>query len=315
MGLFRRGPKRDPREGPRDEEFSFFSEREARFFRGEVRAAFAEQGLEVTVYAGVVADTAGRQFGLGNLAAVCHRERRGERAWPALVRDHVGKVLRTMDGPQPLQTLSDDEIRARLYPRVIAEDALPGSAPFLYGRVPAPGLREVLALDLPEAVQMLSEDSLEELGDVEELRIRALNNLRALPVEGHETVRRGDGSSFEVVLGDSFFTASRVLVLQELVERVMGAPLTPDGALVALPFRHQLAFHPIHDAQVVPALQAMAQYAATGHADAVGAISPNVFWWRGGAMTRLSEPDGDGLRVTVDGEFQDMLERLVEGEA
>ncbi|MEV5599501.1 hypothetical protein [Streptomyces sp. NPDC052496] len=315
MGLFRRGPKRDPREAPRDGEFAFFSEREGGVFRSQVRQAFAERGLEVTVYAGVVADSGGRRFGLGNLAAVCHRDRRGERVWPAMIRDHVGKVLRTMDGPQPMETLSEDEIRARLFPRVVAEDTLPPADSFRYGHAPAPGLREVLALDLPEAVQMLSEDSLADLGEVPELRIRALNNLRALPVEGHETVRRGDGSAFEVVLGDSFFTASRVLVLEDLVERVMGTPLTEDGALVALPFRHQLAFHPIHDAQVVPALQAMAQFAAAGHADAAGAISPNVYWWRRGAMTRLSEPDGDGLRVVVDVDFQDMLERLVQDEA
>lgn len=312
MGLFRRGPKRDPRDTPRDAEFGFFSEREGSFFRGQVRSAFAELGLEVTVYAGMVTDSSGRQFGLGNLAAVCHRDRRGERSWPALIRDHVGKVLRTMDGPQPLETLPEDEIRARLFPRVVAEDSLPASDSFRYARPIAPGLREVLALDLPEAVQMLGEDSLLDIGDVAELRIRALNNLRALPVEGHETVRRGDGSAFEVLLGDSFFTASRVLVLEDLVERLTGAPLTPDGALVALPFRHQLAFHPIHDAQVIPALQAMAQFAAAGHEDAAGAITPNVFWWRRGTMTRLSEPDGDGLRVVVDEDFQDMLERLVQ---
>ncbi|UQA97168.1 hypothetical protein [Streptomyces halobius] len=315
MGLFRRGPKRDSRDLARDAEFSFFSEREGGVFRSEVRQAFAEQGLEVTVYAGVVADSAGRQFGLGNLAAVCHRDRRGERSWPTLIRDHVGKVLRTMDGPQPLEILSEDEIRACLYPRVVAQESLPEADSFRYGRQPAPGLREVLALDLPEAVQMLSEDSLADLGEVAELRIRAMNNLRALPVEGHETVRRGDGSAFEVLLGDSFFTASRVLVLDELVQRIMGTGLTPDGALVAMPFRHQLAFHPIHDAHVIPALQAMAQFAAAGHKDAAGAISPKVYWWRGGEMTPLCEPDGDGLRVVVDGDFQELLERLVQDDA
>ncbi|WP_066938192.1 hypothetical protein [Streptomyces sp. NBRC 110611] len=314
MGLFRRGPKRDPREVVRDAEFSFFSEREGGVFRSQVRQAFAEQGLEVTAYAGVVTDAAGRQFGLGNLAAVCHRDRRGERGWPVLIRDHVGKVLRTMDGPQPLEILSEDEIRACLYPRVVAQETLPASLSFRYGREPAPGLREVLALDLPEAVQMLGEDALSDLGEVAELRIRALNNLRALPVEGHETVRRGDGTTFEVVLGDSFFTASRVLVLGELVPRITGTPLAPDGALVALPFRHQLAFHRIHDAQVIPALQAMAQFAAAGYEDAAGAISPRVFWWRRGVMTPLSEPDGDGLRVVLDGEFRQLLERLVQDE-
>ncbi|MCE4942655.1 hypothetical protein LVX13_05850 [Streptomyces albulus] len=314
MGLFRRGPKRDPRELARDEEFSFFSEREGRVFRSQVRQAFAERGLEVTAYAGAVTDSGGRQFGLGNLAAVCHRDRRGERSWPMLIRDHVGKVLRTMDGPQPLEILSHDEIRACLYPRIVAQETLPASDSFHYCHEPAPGLCEVLALDLPEAVQMLSADSLADLGDVAELRIRAMNNLRALPVEGHETVRRGDGSAFEVLLGDSFFTASRVLVLDDLVERLTGTALTRDGALVALPFRHQLAFHRIHNAQVIPALQAMAQFAAAGHEDAAGAISPRVFWWRRGMMTPLSEPDGDGLRVVVDMEFQDMLERLVQDE-
>lgn len=314
MGLFRRGPKRDPRDLARDAEFTFFSDREGGVFRSQVRQAFAERGLEVTVYAGVVADSAGRQFGLGNLAAVCHRDRRGERSWPALIRDHVGKVLRTMDGPQPLEILTEDEIRACLYPRIVAEATLPASDAFRYGREPAPGLREVLALDLPDAVQMLSEDSLRDVGDVAELRIRAMNNLRALPVEGHETVRRPDGSAFEVLLGDSFFTASRVLVLDELVERIMGSGLTVDGALVAMPFRHQLAFHRIRDARVIPALQAMAQFAAAGHEDAAGAISPQVFWWRRGVLTPLSEPAGEGLRVVVDGDFQDMLERLVEGD-
>ncbi|MFF9479610.1 hypothetical protein [Streptomyces sp. NPDC014733] len=315
MGLFRRGPKRDPRDLPRDGEFSFFSDREGGVFRSQVRQAFAEQGLEVTVYAGVVTDSGGRRFGLGNLAAVCHRDRRGERSWPGLIRDHVGKVLRTMDGPQPLEILSTDEIRACLYPRVVAEETLPASDAFRYGREPAEGLREVLALDLPDAVQMLSEDSLRDVGDIAELRIRALNNLRALPVEGHETVRRPDGASFDVLFGDSFFTASRVLVLGELVERLMGTPLTADGALVALPFRHQLGFHRIHDAQVIPALQGMAEFAAAGHQDAAGAISPHVFWWRRGVMTPLSEPDGAGLRVVVDGDFQHMLERLVDDEA
>lgn len=32
-------------------------------------------------------------------------------------------------------------------------------------------------------------------------------------------------------------------------------------------------------------------------------------------MTPLSEPDGDGLRVVADADFQEMLERLVQGEA
>lgn len=116
MGLFRRGPKRDGRDAPRDPEFSFFSAEEGTRFRAQMREAFAEHGLEVTVYADVVSDSSGRQFGLANLAAVCHNDERGPRAWPELVRQHVGMVLRTMDAPSALDTLPTEQIRAQLYP-------------------------------------------------------------------------------------------------------------------------------------------------------------------------------------------------------
>ena len=133
-------------------------------------------------------------------------------------------------------------------------------------------------------------------------------------MERHEVVRHAD-VRFDVLVGDSFFTAARVLVLDELVERVTGKPLTADGALVAMPFRHQLAFHAIHDAGVIPALNAMASFAASGYADTPGAISPYVYWWRDGVLTQLSRKDGDGLLITVGEEFQDVLERLVPDQA
>ncbi|MEU3301496.1 hypothetical protein ABZ729_16965 [Streptomyces sp. NPDC006678] len=312
MGLFRRGPKRDGDDAPRDAEFAFFSVDEGARFRSQVREAFAEQGLEVTVYADVVADSSGRQFGLGNLAAVCHNDQRGPRVWPDVIRGHVGLVLRTMDAPSALDTLPADQIRAQLYPRVIGTDGLDRDT-FRYARALAPGLSEVLALDLPESVMMLTDDALEPLGDVPGLRDRAMANLRGLPVEGHETIEDAGGMSFDVVVGDSFYTASRVLVLDALVRQVTGQHITADGALVALPFRHQLAFHVIRDAGVIPSLNAMAAFAASGYADTPGAITPYVYWWRAGTLTQLSDRDveGDGLRIVVGEDFRDLLERLV----
>jgi hypothetical protein len=314
VGLFRRGPRRDGRDAPRDPEFSFFSADEGARFRAQVREAFAEKGLEVTVYADVVSDSAGRQFGLGNLAAVCHNDERGPRAWPELVRQHVGMVLRTMEAPSALETLPTEQIRAQLYPRVIGADGL-NPENFAYARSVAPGLYEILALDLPESVMMLTDEALEPLGDLQYLRDQALYNLRGLPVEGHETVKDSEGMRFEVVLGDSFYTASRVLALDSLVRQVTGEQLTADGALVAMPFRHQLAFHAIHDTGMIPALNAMASFAATGYEDTPGAISPYVYWWRDGTLTQLSDrdEDGEGLRILVDDDFQELLERLVAG--
>ncbi|MFE0422523.1 hypothetical protein [Streptomyces sp. NPDC058953] len=312
MGLFRRGSKRDRSDAPRDPEFSYLSADEGTRFRAQVREAFAEQGLEVTVYTDVVTDSAGRQFGLANLAAVLHNDDRGPRAWPELVRRHVGMVLRTMDAPSALDTLSTEQIRAQLYPRVLGAEGFDPEN-FHYARRIAPGLYEIIALDLPESVMMLTDDALAPLGDLPYLRQQALYNLRGLPLEGHETVKGGDGLRFEVVIGDSFYTASRVLTLESVVREVTGETLSSDGALVAFPFRHQLAFHVIRDAGLIPALNAMTSFAASGFADTPGAISPYVYWWRDGTLTQLSDhdEDGEGLRIVVGEEFQELLERLV----
>ncbi|MFJ8228641.1 hypothetical protein ACIQ9E_01595 [Streptomyces sp. NPDC094448] len=328
MGLFRRGPRRDSSEAPRDPKFPYLSAGEGDRFRAQVREAFAEQGLEVTVYADVVVDSAGRQFGLVNLAAVLHNDDRGPRAWAGLVRRHVGMVLRTMDAPSALDTLSTEQIRSQLYPRVLSADGFDRDS-FGYARALAPGLYEVLALDLPESVMMLTDEALEPLGRLSYLREQALYNLRGLPLEGHETVKGDNGLRFEVVAGDSFYTASRVLTLESVVREVTGGTMTPDGALVAFPFRHRLAFHVIRDAGLIPALNAMTSFAASGYADTPGAISPYVYWWRGGTLTQLSDHDrdgagdwsgsddgrgrdgGDGLRIVVGEDFQELLERLV----
>ncbi|MFI9585726.1 hypothetical protein ACIHCQ_28635 [Streptomyces sp. NPDC052236] len=312
MGFFRRGPKRDGRDAPRDAGFPFFSGDEGARFRSQVREAFAEHGLEVDVYADVVSDSDGRQFGLANLAAVCHNDQRGPRTWPEVVRQHVGMVLRTMAAPSALDTLPTEQIRAQIYPRVVGADGL-NPENFTYARDVAPGLYEILALDLPESVMMLTDEALEPLGDLPYLRDQALYNLRGLPLEGHETVKDSGGMRFEVLLGDSFYTASRVLALESVVRQVTGEQLTSDGALVAIPFRHQLAFHAIHDTGMVSALNAMASFAASGYADTPGAISPYVYWWREGTLTQLSDrdEDGDGLRLVVGDDFQELLERLV----
>ncbi|WP_406341919.1 hypothetical protein [Streptomyces sp. NBC_00648] len=312
MGIFRRGPKRDRSDVPRDAEFGYFSADEGSRFRAQVREAFAEQGLEVTLYADSVKDSGGRRFGLANLAAVCHNDRRGPRVWPELVRRHVGMVLRTMDGPSALDTLPPEQIRAQLYPRVISEAGLDPQT-FSYARGVAPGLYEILALDLPESVMMLTDEALEPLGHLPDLRAQALRNLKQLPVESHESVKGEDGMRFEVVVGDSFYTASRVLALDALAPQLTGRELTKDGALVAMPFRHQLAFHVIRDSGMIPALNAMASFAAAGFEDTPGAISPFVYWWRDGTLTQLSdrEDEGDGLRIVVGDDFQELLERLV----
>ena len=315
MGIFRRKskrPKRDAADLPRDSALALLSETEAAFLRSRVREAFAEQGLEVTMGPAHVTDSTGRRFGLANLAATCHHDRRGTRAWPLLVRDHVDKILRSVDGPDVLTTMPRERLLARLFPRIVGIDMAHLDGGYAYGPELTPDLLEVLALDLPETVQVLNERGLATLGEPAPLRVRALANLRRIPVKRHRTVTEDDGARFHVLEGESYFLPSLVLLLDEVAPVYEEAELGPEGALVAMPFRHQFAFHVITGRSVVPTLNAMARFAATGFAQSPGAVSPSVYWWRAGTLTRLTAAEGQTIRVDVDLDFQQLLERLTD---
>jgi hypothetical protein len=105
MPLFGRRKQAAP-EGPPDETFGFFTVEQAARFRDLARQGFAEAGLEVTVYADHVVDDAGRQFGLANVAAVCHNAPKGEREWRAITATHAAQIVRGMDAPSPFETMS-----------------------------------------------------------------------------------------------------------------------------------------------------------------------------------------------------------------
>lgn len=319
MSIFPRVPRRDPRDAPRDPEYGFLSVDEGSLFRSQVRAAFAERGLEVTLGPGVAGDSSGRHFGLTHLASLCHHEPGGRKRWPRLIRGHVDALLRTVDGPSPLEALTPNQLRARLHPWVVTEDVIgPDADRYRHTRPVAPGLCEVLALDLDEGVMTLTDDLLAPLGDLDGLRERALDNLRALPVESHTELRGAGSIRFDVLMCDSFFTASRVRALGPLIRDLTGTAPGPDGALVALPHRHQLAFRAIEsprDTSLVGTLNALSAFAHANFTEAVGAVSPDVYWWHGGDLTRLVHHDAGRPEFTEDGGFEKLVRRLAENGA
>ncbi|MCX5263175.1 hypothetical protein [Streptomyces sp. NBC_00199] len=310
--MFGRGQRRDGVEQPRDREFTYLSEAEAARLRVLVCDAFAERGIEVTVESGRVTTGSGWRFGLTNLAAVCHNDRRGPRRWPALVDQHVDRAVRSMDGPQALKALPHEQVLTRLHPRFIPGEPRLLKA-FGYGPPSVPGLLEVLALDLPETVDMLTADHLADLGDLTALRERAFQNLRAVRVDRHERVKDRSGARFDVLMGDSYFVASLALVLDEVVRRYGKDAPTPDGILVALPHRHQLAFHVIRDGDLVPSLNLMARFAAAGHEESPGALSPAVFWWHDGEFAQVATVDGASEHLKLTEEGVALMARVVGG--
>jgi hypothetical protein len=106
------------------------------------------------------------------------------------------------------------------------------------------------------------------------------------------------------------FTASLLLVLEQVLDR-HGLKADPDlGAFVGVPNRHQLDFHVVTDARAIPSLNTLAAFTAAGYRDAAGIVSPNVYWWRPSGMRQISTLTPDGPRIQVDPELLSVLETL-----
>lgn len=309
MGLFRRRPA-DAAGGPPDEDFPFFSVERAARFRAVAYAAFAEKGVEGLISDGALSATDGRRFGLYNLAAICHQAGGGTKQWPTLAAEHVDKMLRAMSGDLGFDG-EPDEVLAHTYLRLSRADAFPTQEVYRYAREVAPGLVELFALDQPETVAMFNDEKVARLGE-ETLREAGLRNLIAEPIDEHESVALEDGARFHVAMGESVFVASKLLILPDLIRRTIGDVDTPFGVLVCAPFRHQIAFHVLSDASVIPSLNAMVRFAYNGFAESAGPLSPDVYWWRDGQMRRLSRVTEEGdFAIDVDAEFGAVLETLV----
>lgn len=293
-----------------DEHLTFLTTRQAGLLRMLVRQMFAEQGREVTAYADHVRDDSGARFGLWNVAVACFDEPRGERAWPRVVAEHVRRVLADIDR-DVFAGLRPAQVRARTYARLMAAAAVPDLTWFRYARPVAPGLLELLAFDLPDSIVTFRDQDAERFGGAAALRQAGLTSLRALPVEHHERMTAPDGGHFDVLLGESVYTASRLLVMPDLLAGLLGRVNLRHGVLVAAPNRHQAAVHVIRDQSVIASINLMAGYALEAFRSAAGSLSPNVFWWRDGRWEQISrlEPDG-GISVLVGAELGRTLEQL-----
>lgn len=296
---------------PRDASFTFFTVSQAQRFRALAQRTFAEAGAEVVLDGDDLVASDGRRFGLWNLAALCNGAAKGERGWAGLVQQHADTVLRATGMTTPAE-LSDDEVLARTYLRLMSTSNFTDEqrAGFTYARDLAGDLIEVLALDSPETVTMLRDEDVERVG-AEALHAAGLERLVREPYDSYELARGDGGERLHVVTGESVYVASKLLVLPDLLRRTTGDGEPPHGVLVAVPSRHQLAFHPVEDLAVVPSLQALVLGAAQGYAEDVGALSPYVFWWRGGTLTQLSYLEEDGTwGVDATGDFGDVLREL-----
>lgn len=296
--------KRTPPPHPFDAHLTYFRVVQANDFRRLVERSFAAAGHDVSVYGDHIEDRDGTTFGLWNIGMLCAGAPPDD--WPELIDEHVSLVTTP---PRRLGELTDDELEAGLYLRLLEAASLADPDDLGYARTISPGLLEVLSVDLADAVVAPTREELAPHGSLAELVARGRSNLLALLDDDEpdaEIIGDGAKGRFASVTSESFFTASLALVLPEAVRRFAGGDQGVRGTLVAVPGRHRLLLRPVDAPDAGDALQEMFLVARRDHREAPGPLSPHVYWVRNGRWVPVTSLQGGKPRL-VPGELRDAL--------
>ncbi len=302
--------RRSGRDEP-DEHLTFLTRGQADEIRRQVRMAFAARGREVTVFGDHVRDDTAARFGLWNVAAACYQEPDGPRAWPRVIGEHVRRVTKGVDAGDPFAGLETADLLRRTYARIVAVDSLPDWNSHRYARDLAPQLKEVLCLDLPQHLVTMNDSQVARGGGLDDLRRTGLANLASLPIEERKDVRAPDGGNFTVAHGPSPHTASRALVMPDLIASLLGPGDLTHGVLVGIPTRHQIVLHVIRDKTVLTTMPKIARFVEVGYDDSPGPISPHLYWWRSGQWEPIAvSASVEGIGIGASAEFRDLVAQL-----
>jgi len=259
-------------------EFLLFLDQEMR--RRELAFEVGDGVVHVAPPGGEEAD-----YGLLNLAQTCHATSRDD--WAGTIREHFDNAFRSSRDAQELDAMAGaiENVRSVLKVRLYHTDYLEqmGGAGLIH-RVPAEGLIETLVYDLPGSVRTVPPDHVRTWGVPEpELFEMGLANVRAeRPAPVLQTFNVGKSVVIRALVGDSFFTASHALFLEEHLD------VDPDyGAIVAMPHRHAVIFHAIADMGVMTAVNSMIPIAFGMYQEGPGSLSAGLYWRRGKRLTLL----------------------------
>lgn len=222
------------------------------------------------------------------------------RQWQGIVNRFLDTVLPGLE-PPPDEDFA--AVRPSLRVRVLSDGpGVPGETADLEHPV-ADGVRAVLAIDRPTMVELVPAKRATRWGVGRDVLFRiAYANVRAEPPPTPTTLDF-DGLSILRFTGASFYTTSWVQWLADLVD-----PMPPAGALVGLPGRHEFLVHPVDGMSAVHALHPMLALTSHAYHHGPGSLSPHLYWWRGGTLSRLPRVTKAGTtRVLPPDEFLDAL--------
>lgn len=252
-------------------------------------------------------------YGLLNLAQTCHAA--GREDWPSTIHEHFDNAFRSSKDSEELdaRSASLDGVRSSLKVRLYHTDYLDQmGGTGLVHRVPAEGLIETLVYDLPGSVRTVPPDHVRKWGvATDELFRIGLDNVKAEPPPVKQTFDVGKGAVIQALVGDSFFTASHVLFLEDHVES------PPFGALVAVPHRHAVLYHPIVNMKVIGAVNSMIPIAFGMYQEGPGSLSAGLYWWTQGRLMLLpTKVSAQSITFSPPDEFvQGVLNRVPEPDA
>jgi hypothetical protein len=282
----------------------FFEPGAFRAFLAVLDAELRRRSLDYDIADGVLrlAGTGQGEYGLVNLAQVCNLAPRNE--WTALVASHFDTLLAGESESASLDGLAADFEKARPLLKVrLYSDAYPAGA--AVHRAPAPGVVAVLVYDLPNSVASVPVNHARRWGRADDdLFTLAVANVRAGGLLDVQPTDITDGVVVHALLGRSFFTATHALFLGDYVD-------APHGALVGIPHRHAILFHPIADRRALRAAQSLIPATFGMYQEGPGSVSPQVYWWREGRFTCLpSRVTARKVEFAPPPEFVALLDRL-----
>lgn len=289
------------------------SKAEADAFLAAVREELGRRGLEAEMGDAAIRvkrNGAWNEYGLGNLAQLCHQVGRGE--WRPTIASHFDNLFAAEDADAEVRERARtfegirDVFKLRLYPGASLGGMDP-AAPASWEL--APGLTAAFVYDLPTSVATANPEQVAAWNrSHEELLTVALDNVRRDAVET-QTVGDGGPSAVRACVADHFFVASHALLLDELL-RDTGV----DQAVLAVPHRHALLYAPMGDASIVRSINRLIPTAVSMFQQGPGSISPGLYWWRAGVVTLLpAEFDGRNVAFRPPDEFVEALNRLAAG--
>ena len=212
-------------------------------------------------------------LGLSNLLQLCRS--RPREAWAGAVKHHFDVAFDVKDG-KTAEELSQDwalareHVKLRLYQR----DNLP-DVPLVTWEI-ADGLVAVLTFDLPETVISVRLEDREQWGVTDDdLYDVALANVRAEGLLPTKDIELGERASLQLLEGGTtFFAASHALFIEDYADGDLGRY----GIILAMPQRHVVLLHRVHDLRVVRVIEAMIVTATNMYVDGPGSISSDLYW-------------------------------------